>query len=835
MAKNKNNNRNGRIRYDKDDVADAIFSNAGGMDAIGINIDKVFKELSKKHVALSKEAKADLQKMVDAYTKGEEESIKKMSIVEKKRHADKIIALIEENKHLYANEKTASSFEKKRTDAIKERKKLAEEEAKYLDAWNKKLENATTKGLHSRKTSFQANAEIAKGYIATHTKRYNDAVESGNTDIAEKELEAIRNQTKVLNRNEKAQEALNKTVSQIGSNLKKWGNSIQSSLDNLYNEQVRFNARTTSADDAYGNMVKDISSLIGTSPFIKQSDVINNLSAIADSGSNYNIEQRAYLATLAKDISSTFDITGGELLRLNRLLHTDMSSVMMGMEQNLTSALNSTFNDSSFMNSLRDAVASGVMDAQAQLSAGQGTDFAWAVQTWMGALSSAGVEDSVISMLTQGLNYLGSGNVSAMSGNDQLQTLFALAAANSGGKSYSEMLVNGIDASDVNTLMKEMISYLQEIAGENKVVQSEYFRILGMGGLSNMTALSNVDVSEVYSMAQNSNTNINTGYYSSSSMLNRVNVIKENLMTSMAEEIGSSSGMLGTWILANLLDEVAGGISIPSILGLGTGVIMDTTVADTMRSLAMASAAFGTIPKIWASIQNDGIADFGAFQEQAGGITTGFGTSVSYAVGNSSSSDVMQNSIASQAKTAQQNKKTVSNAIGENEEDSAEKQLKSIRDNTISIKDSTTSLNEKTVLIADKFNAMFTKFDDETNPIRVQVKDFNKLTDAITQDKVQKVEGTVTLAGFNSSSEKTLNDVLTNAIALAIKMIVGGATGPNANEMMMEGGYIDGNYMESMTLMEFLTKIIESNTQTQEQISNTFDYFTQQKDSSYIR
>lgn len=832
MAKNRNNNQGGRIRYDKDDVANAIFSNAGGMGAIGINIDKVFRELSKKHVALSKEAKADLQKMVDAYTKGEEESIKKMSIVEKKRHADKIIALIEENKHLYANEKTASSFEKKRKDAIAERKKLTEEETKYLEKWSKKLDSITSSGYKSNR---QLSIERRKEKISDYTKRFNTAVEDGDEKTARLMLMHIEKQTKALNREEKGREELNKAVNQIGSNLKKWGNSIQSSLDNLYNEQVRFNARTTSADDAYGNMVKDISSLIGTSPFIKQSDVINNLSAIADSGSNYNIEQRAYLATLAKDISSTFDITGGELLRLNRLLHTDMSSVMLGMEQNLTSALNSTFNDSSFMNSLRDAVASGVMDAQAQLSAGQGTDFAWAVQTWMGALSSAGVEDSVISMLTQGLNYLGSGNVSAMSGNDQLQTLFALAAANSGGKSYSEMLVNGIDASDVNTLMKEMISYLQEIAGENKVVQSEYFRILGMGGLSNMTALSNVDVSEVYSMAQNSNTNINTGYYSSSSMLNRVNVIKENLMTSMAEEIGSSSGMLGTWILANLLDEVAGGISIPSILGLGTGVIMDTTVADTMRSLAMASAAFGTIPKIWASIQNGGIADFGAFQEQAGGITTGFGTSVSYAVGNSSSSDVMQNSIASQAKTAQKNKKTVSNAIGENEEDSAEKQLKSIRDNTISIKDSATSLNEKTVLIADKFNAMFTKFDDETNPIRVQVKDFNKLTDAITQDKVQKVEGTVTLAGFNSSSEKTLNDVLTNAIALAIKMIVGGATGPNANEMMMEGGYVDGGYMESMTLMEFLTKIIESNTQTQEQISNTFDYFTQQKDSSYIR
>lgn len=649
----------------------------------------------------------------------------------------------------------------------------------------------------------------------------------------------INSELSELKKGNSNQELMKKIVSGIHSDLKSLGNAVQSSLNSLYEEQVRFNARTSSYDDAYGNMIKDISKLIGSSPFIKQSDVIKNLSEIANTGSNYNIEQRAYLATLAKDLASTFDIKGEELLRLNRLMRTDLSASRMGMVQNLTDALNQTFNDSSFMNSLRRSVAEGVMDATAQLSTGNGTDFEWAVETWMGALTSAGVNSDVINMLTQGLNFLGSGNVSAMSGNEQMQTLFALAASNSGGKSYSEMLVDGIDASDVNKLMSEMIGYLKDISDENKVVQSEYFRILGMGGLANMTAFKNIDIDEVLAIAQNSRTDINTENYSTSSILSRVNIVKDNLITTMATDIGESVPKLITWILADTLDKVAGGISIPSILGLGTGVIMDTTVADMMKAGVMASTLFSVIPSIATAFKNNGVADFGSFAEQAGGVNTGFGTSLSYAVGSSSSSDVMKSSITSQANQAKQNKKTVQNAIGETEEESSEAMLKSIKKQLDGLYKNTQIVKDEAVL--SKVDKLFEKFDDDSSPIKVEDKSMNALKDALANpDRVQRVEGVVTLAGFEGSSEKTLNDVLTNAIALALKMILGGATTQGAGDISITtgdgwDGYLGRDYVGSMTLMDFLNRIISSNEQTMSQISDTFGYFTQQQDSSYIR
>lgn len=479
------------------------------------------------------------------------------------------------------------------------------------------------------------------------------------------------------------------------------------------------------------------------------------------------------------------------------------------------------------------------MDATAQLSTGNGTDFEWAVESWMGALTSAGVSSDVINMLTQGLNYLGSGNVSAMSGNEQMQTLFALAASNSGGKSYSEMLVDGIDASDVNKLMSEMIGYLKDISDENKVVQSEYFRILGMGGLANMTAFKNIDIDEVLAIAQNSRTDINTENYSTSSILSRVNIVKDNLITTMATDIGESVPKLITWILADTLEKVTGGISIPSILGLGTGVIMDTTVADMMKAGVMASTLFSVLPSIATAFKNNGVADFGSFTEQAGGVNTGFGTSLSYAVGSSSSSDIMKSSITSQANQAKQNKKTVQNAIGETEEESSEAMLKSIKKQLDGLYKNTQIVKDESVLA--KVDKLFEKFDDDSSPIKVEDKSMNALKDALANpDRVQRVEGVVTLAGFEGSSEKTLNDVLTNAIALALKMILGGATTQGAGDISITtgdgwDGYLGRDYVGSMTLMDFLNRIISSNEQTMSQISDTFGYFAQQQDSSYIR
>ena len=826
-------------QYTKDDKS-AVFrrayrENPNGM--LGVDPELFWANFLKVQDKYSDKLKKSFSEMVksaiDEANKGIETTTQQMTERQKVAYLKAVKERVDSAEQ-YARDAGVAQYEeylKKKKKADEDYYKANKEQYEHHQKW---LEQNSYKDLSRKERSDrrEANKDSRRNELE-------DMLSEAEKNENEELVSLINSELSELKKGNSNQELMKKIVSGIHSDLKSMGNAVQSSLNSLYEEQVRFNARTSSYDDAYGNMIKDISKLIGSSPFIKQSDVIKNLSEIANTGSNYNIEQRAYLATLAKDLASTFNIKGEELLRLNRLMRTDLSASRMGMVQNLTDALNQTFNDSSFMNSLRRSVAEGVMDATTQLSTGNGTDFEWAVEAWMGALTSAGVDTDVINMLTKGLNFLGSGNVSAMSGNEQMQTLFALAASNSGGKSYSEMLVDGIDASDVNKLMSEMIGYLKDISDENKVVQSEYFRILGMGGLANMTAFKNIDVDEVLAIAQNSRTDINTENYSTSSILSRVNIVKDNLITTMATDIGESVPKLITWILADTLDKVAGGISIPSILGLGTGVIMDTTVADMMKAGVMASTLFSVIPSIATAFKNNGVADFGSFAEQAGGVNTGFGTSLSYAVGSSSSSDVMKSSITSQANQAKQNKKTVQNAIGETEEESSEAMLKSIKKQLDGLYKNTQIVKDESVLA--KVDKLFEKFDDDSSPIKVEDKSMNALKDALANpDRVQRVEGVVTLAGFEGSSEKTLNDVLTNAIALALKMILGGATTQGAGDISITtgdgwDGYLGRDYVGSMTLMDFLNRIISSNEQTMSQISDTFGYFAQQQDSSYIR
>lgn len=790
MAKGNNNNNQMSMEY----MTKLIESSNNYNSFIGVDFVKIFNTITKEGLKSVDAIKKRAQELAEAQLKAEDIRFGKIQKnVEKQAFLEAQMAKVKEQRDT-ADIKHWDEIEAKRVEIENKISALKKQQHDYELKWQNKLDE-TIKGKKTK-------SDIKRERVEEYTRKFNNAVESGNEREAEFYLNNIKEQQKGIER----QERLIKIADTIKSDVKALSGAVQNSLNNLYAEQIRFNARTTSADDAYGNMLKDISSLIGASPFIKQSDVIQNLNEIASTGSNYNIEQRAYLATLAKDISSTFDIKGEELLRLNRLLRTDMSSVMMGMEQNLTSALNSTFNDSSFMNNLRDAVASGVMDAQSQLSSGQGTDFAWAVQTWMGALTSAGVSSDVITMLTQGLNYLGSGNVSAMSGNESLQTLFALAASNAGGKSYSEMLVDGIDASDVNRLMSEMISYLKDISNENKVVQSEYFRILGMGGLSNMTALNNIDVNEVMHIAQNTRTNINTGYYDTASLLTMFNNAKDNMITSMASTLGESMPLLTAWLTADLLDTVVGGGQLPSAFAFGTGIQLPS-IADTIRSISLLGPALNAVGGIATAFKNRGIADFGAFQEQAGGITSGFGTSLSYAVGSSSSGDMTKSSITAQAKNAMSNKKLIADATGQKEDEAQP------------VKD---------IAVLSVMNKMMDKFNDDISPIKVESKDLSKLADALSPDKVHKVSGTVSLAGFDGSSERTLNDVLVSAISSALGAVLGGAS-YGSGDMYMSSGY--GN----PTLTDYLGRIVETNESAMYQISDSLNYLSNQQDNTYIR
>jgi hypothetical protein len=115
---------------------------------------------------------------------------------------------------------------------------------------------------------------------------------------------------------------------------------------------------------------------------------------------------------------------------------------------------------------------------------------------------------------------------------------------------------------------------------------------------------------------------------------------------------------------ATLLDSVAGGIALPDIKVMGSGVNLQTTVADLMRVASIGTSALGGIGKLVAGLAAGSGGGFsGSGMLKAFGVdnnittlsrgkgtglealTSGSDTSTSGFVGNSDGSDVQQKTL----------------------------------------------------------------------------------------------------------------------------------------------------------------------------------------------
>ena len=97
------------------------------------------------------------------------------------------------------------------------------------------------------------------------------------------------------------------------------------------------------------------------------------------------------------------------------------------------------------------------------------------------ALGSVGVSNATLQSLAQGINYLGTGNITGLAGNESLQRLM-IAGAQAAGLPYGSMLTGGITSDNANQLLQGIVEVMQNIAStSNQVVKSQY------ASLSNLT------------------------------------------------------------------------------------------------------------------------------------------------------------------------------------------------------------------------------------------------------------------------------------------------------------------------------------------------------------
>lgn len=416
----------------------------------------------------------------------------------------------------------------------------------------------------------------------------------------------------------------------------------------------------------------------GASGFVRQETLMSNLESFVAKGIAHNVDQRAFLETLKDKIASTFNAADGTLLRLVRIQQQDTTAGRLGMEAALNAFLNNMYETTEYLSDVAASVRSSLEEMEALMEGAQAAEIEYQVQKWMGSMYSVGMSQGSVQSLAGVLGQIGAGDISGLSsgaGN------LVIMAANNAGLSISDILTNGLDSDKTNSLMQAMVNYLAEIAdssADSRVVQQQ---------LANVYGLKASDLRAAKSLSR-SNSAIAGSSLSYSGMLGNLSSMTNSmwLRTSLGEIMtnvwdnaqyalaGSMAANPASYLLykmASLLDATTGGIAIPAISAAGFGVDLETTVADLMRVGAMGTAVPGLLASAFGSIAGNVVPSsmlrlMGIGQGSMNVTTRGDGTvikassgtstSQSAFIGNGSSSDIIDSTMAGAEETVQNKK-----------------------------------------------------------------------------------------------------------------------------------------------------------------------------------
>ena len=403
--------------------------------------------------------------------------------------------------------------------------------------------------------------------------------------VINKVLEAIRGVLGAIN--DTVQQGITKSI----ANQKQFLGPISSRLQS-------FEGKTALN---YTTLSRDVRNIFTNSRYVNQQRLLENLSQVVEAGVGYNIQDRAYLMTIADRTVKTFNVLDANLSRMIRLQQTDLTRPQMGLEAYLTKGLNALFQDTSYLSEMYDSVTAALTDATSQMSYDQTTSYLYNVQKWLGSLYSVGISENAINTIAQGLNLLGSGNVSQLTGNDQLNTLFAMSAQRA-GLSYAQLLTTGVSDENVDKLLRSMIEYLQSIAENtsSEVLRNEYGRIFGGFSVSDLRAIQNLTSTDIgyidaykldYEGAHKElNAQIKEVQTRTSTAEQIENMIN-NMIYSIGAEIGEDEDAYMTWVYSDITEQLGdsmGGI-VPGILGsiLSNGIAV---FAEAIKTEQVVSA-----------------------------------------------------------------------------------------------------------------------------------------------------------------------------------------------------------------------------------------------------
>ena len=492
---------------------------------------------------------------------------------------------------------------------IERREKLLEASNKRIQALKDQGEDKAAKREKERQEKLLDN--LAK-YEETEKKKALKEEEAERKRIA-KEI----NNANIKNANEMGQklgEGIKKYTGNLTSLIGNLGGTVKQYLSIYDTYMTSINARIQGAGTGFNfqSINETIRKNTAFNPFIKYEDVMQNLSTLVADGIADNVIQRAFLNTIKDEIATTFNAAQESLLQIVRIQQRDTTAARLGMEAGLTRLFNYYFSDTSYLSDTFDTVQATMIDLSAQMDERSSVELEYIVQKWLGSLGSVGVSSGVLQSLAQGITYLGTGNVNALSSNQSLQNLLVM-ASNRAGLDYSSMLTGGINASQANTLLASVISYVQEIAGSNNnVVKQQYASLFGLT-MADMVAFQNINDQVLNSLIQNGMTYSNTleelnsqiGQIGSRMHLSTMidNVIN-NAMASVGLSVLNNTAAYGIWKAADMLEGLTGGIELPFITALGTGMDLNMSLEGLVKGGVVGFGAINTLISGIGAISN---------------------------------------------------------------------------------------------------------------------------------------------------------------------------------------------------------------------------------------
>lgn len=419
--------------------------------------------------------------------------------------------------------------EKKRSiqDELKIRTDLTEKEQKKLSKYTEELDREVVKSKYALMKELEE---------AAHKKRIEDAKKEG--DIVKEYYEKTWG----------SNEAKFKTLSNLSNSLT---SAINKTLDSYLSVQQSMSAHLQGTSTSLQNITETLQSTLSVSGIIKQQDVYTNLSKLVDRGIVYNVEQRAFLETMARDIHATFDATDGTLARLIRIQTQDLSSNRLAIEYSLQTFLNQNYQTSEYIKDSFQNVSKSLFSAQIALqNSTRAIELEAAVQTQLGAMYSGGLSSQTVEGLAKAINSLGSGDVSSLGSG--MSNLLVMAAARA-GLDYGELLNRGVTGQQATTLLQNVASYLAEMGqNQSNVVKSQLGQLFGVDITDIIAAQKVGNVSGSVGSDINSLFDDYSGFMTFGTRLR--NSI-ENLKYSFGTNIATSPTSMITYEITKLLSE----------------------------------------------------------------------------------------------------------------------------------------------------------------------------------------------------------------------------------------------------------------------------------------